>query len=98
MSYGLRDSDIQTIQKVGKQWPEIEEILLFGSRAKGNFKPGSDVDLAVRGKNIGYDTVLHFEQFLNEETRLPYFFDVLHVESLKEPDLLEHINRVGVAL
>jgi predicted nucleotidyltransferase len=73
-------------------------VVLFGSRAKGTQKIASDVDLAIKGKAVTYATAVRLADMLNEEKPLPYFFDVLHYESIIEPRLLEHIDRVGIVL
>jgi len=98
MKYGLRQSDLNLIMEAIHYFPEIKEVVLFGSRAKGNFTPGSDVDLAVKGKNVTDKTVTGLSLHLNEEMPLPYFFDVIHYEGIREPLLTEHINRVGCVL
>ena len=95
---GLSKNDISLMQKVLQSFPEIKQCLLFGSRAKGTHKKGSDIDLAVKGKEVSYETTIRFSRFLNEELPLPYFFDVVHYESIQNPDLIDHIDRVGVIL
>ncbi len=98
MKYGLRDSDIAHIIDAIRQFPEIAEVVLFGSRAKGNYKKGSDVDLAIKGDRLTYEITARLADCLNEEKPLPYFFDVVHYEAIAEPKLKEHIDRVGVKL
>ena len=98
MPYGLLDRDIFHILEAVKAMPEITEVVLFGSRAKGCHKTGSDVDLAIKGASVSYDTAVRLADVLNEEKPLPYFFDVIHYETIREPRLLEHIDRVGVVL
>jgi uncharacterized protein len=98
MQYGLKDSDLQQIVDSFKRFDEIAEVLLFGSRAKGNYKTGSDIDLAIKGVNISHQTVTQLHDWLNEELPLPYFFDVVHYEALDEPQLKAHIDRVGTVL
>ena len=98
MPYGLRESDLAHIAEAAAQLGEISEVVLFGSRAKGNFQPGSDVDLAIKGAQIEYSTVLCLSDELNEERPLPYFFDVVDYETLENARLREHIDRVGVAI
>ena len=77
---------------------EISEVLLFGSRAKGNYKIGSDVDLAIKGDRVTPTTVLELSDCLNEEKPLPYFFDVIQYETIDELRLVEHIDRVGIVI
>uniref|UniRef100_C6E103 DNA polymerase beta domain protein region n=1 Tax=Geobacter sp. (strain M21) TaxID=443144 RepID=C6E103_GEOSM len=98
MPYGLLERDLEHILAAVKSLPEISQLVLFGSRAKGNFKTGSDVDLAIKGAAVSYETALKLAEILNEEKPLPYFFDVVHYEGVSEPGLIEHIDRVGVVL
>jgi len=98
MSYGLKDRDMKHIIESVQAFPEIDFLVLFGSRAKGTQKIASDVDLAIKGESVTYETAVRLADMLNEEKPLPYFFDVLHYESINEPRLVEHIDRVGVVL
>lgn len=95
MKYGLLPRDMEYITQALQKFPEIEVALVFGSRAKGNYVRGSDVDLTIKGAGITHTTVSRLLFLLNEEYPLPYFFDVIHYESLVNPDLVEHIDRVG---
>lgn len=95
MDLGLSQSDIDYIVKVISEFSEIEKATVFGSRAKGNFKPGSDVDIAIYGENITFDTISAVHSRLEEQGPLPYFFDVVDYTHLKHKDLKEHIDRVG---
>ena len=85
---GLNNSELEIIIKILKD-NNVSECIIFGSRAKGTHKKGSDVDLAVSSSEnkISY--------ILNEETKLPYFFDVINLNSIKNKDLINHIKRVG---
>ena len=71
---------------------EIERVIIFGSRALGVAKPGSDVDCAFSGENLTSQLVSRIHAYLEEETLLPYFFDCIHLESTQNRDLLDHIN------
>lgn len=93
--FGLKPSDLEMICRIMEKEPEIEQALIFGSRAKGTYKLGSDVDIALKGKNITSQIVTHVSFHLNEETPMPYKFDVLNFHTITEPALTEHINRVG---
>lgn len=76
--FGLLDRDLAWIKRALANYPEIEGALVFGSRAMGNYKKGSDVDLAIKGKRVSRGTVNRLSDDLNEEYPLPYFFDVVH--------------------
>lgn len=96
--FGLFDADMDTIISVLSQQPKVEKAYLFGSRAKGNFKNGSDIDLALKGADLDFNTLSQISYQLNEETTMPYKFDVLNYHTIKEPDLKDHIDRVGIEL
>ena len=93
--YGLKDSDLDDIIGILRNFPEVEEGLIYGSRAKGNYKRGSDVDIALKGSGLSYSIVGEISFLLNEETLMPYFFDVLNYHSLDNMELRDHIDRVG---
>ena len=94
--FGLKDSDILSIKNVLARYPEVKKAYIFGSRAKGNFKNGSDVDIAIIGEEIDFSHILQISAFLNENTEMPYIFDVLDYDSITNKDLVAHIDRVGI--
>ena len=93
--FGLTDADIAYIVSIIDDFPEIKKASIFGSRAKGNYKPGSDVDIAVYGEDISLTTLARLHYRLEEESPLPYFFDIVDYTHLKHQPLKEHIERVG---
>ena len=95
---GLSVYDNEQISLVLAQFPEVSKAILFGSRAKGNFKKASDIDLSIKGQALNNTIIAKINLILNEETSLPYFFDVIHYESLKNIQLKEHIDRVGIVI
>lgn len=94
MKFGLTQKDIKVIREVFQKFPEVEGAVIFGSRAMGNYKRGSDVDLAITGKQ-GSKIADKIRGILNEETTLPYLFDIVFYESLESQELKEHIDREG---
>jgi predicted nucleotidyltransferase len=94
-SLGLNGTDIKAIQGLLQSEKAVEQAIVFGSRAKGNYRNGSDVDIALKGENLDYRTVTHLSYLLNEETAMPYRFDLLNYQTLNNEALKEHINRVG---
>lgn len=98
MMFGLKDSDIEYILNQIVKLPEIEKAFIFGSRAKGNYKVYSDIDIAIAGKNINFTTISSLKAKLEEEGPLPYFIDVVDYTHLENKDLKEHIDRVGKIL
>lgn len=95
--YGLKNSDLETICQTLKQYPNVTQAILFGSRAKGTHRPGSDVDIALKGNKLT-ETVLQISMYLNQESLLPYQFDIIDYHSIENQNLIDHINRVGVVL
>jgi predicted nucleotidyltransferase len=95
MSYGLSENDIIIILNVFTEHTSVEKVILFGSRAKGNYKSGSDIDLAIIGNDISFDDFLAIKIQLGE-LNLPYHFDVINHETITDTDLLDHIARVGI--
>ena len=75
--FGLLDRDIKYIIKALEQHDEIEKAVIFGSRAMGNYKKGSDVDIAIIGENVNRSIIYKLEDCLNEVYPLPYFFDII---------------------
>ncbi|WP_346877370.1 MULTISPECIES: nucleotidyltransferase domain-containing protein [unclassified Clostridium] len=73
MSFGLRELDLEYIVSVIRGFDEIEKASIFGSRAKGNYKPGSDIDIAVYGENINLDILSKLNSILEEKSPMPYF-------------------------
>ena len=93
-SFGLNDSDIETIKTVTSAFNGVEQVLVFGSRAMDTYKRGSDVDLAIKG-DVGLDEISKIKAILEEETFMPYFFDVVAFNSLENQAFIEHINQYG---
>lgn len=94
MKFGLSDSMIDSIGSVFAKHPHVEVVLVYGSRAKGNYKEGSDIDLTIEGE-ISESELSKICMEL-EELNTPYFFDVSILKKLKSIELIEHINRVGI--
>ena len=94
MKFGLSDQSIELIHSILKTYPEIEKVIIYGSRAKGNFREGSDIDLTLYGKNLTYDIKSKLSGDL-DDSATPYLFDISIFDKLNAPDLEEHINRVG---
>ena len=98
MRFGLTKRDTDLIVQTLASFAEVEEAVIFGSRAMGHAKRGSDVDLALKGKRLDLTTVTHVKFVLDEELPLPYFFDVVHYDSLANADLKAYIDREGRTL
>ena len=94
MEYGLDKETISKINSVFSRFKEVEEALLYGSRAKGNFKPGSDIDLTLKGENLKLKLLNQISLDI-DDLLLPYSFDISIFHQITNPDLIEHIERVG---
>jgi len=94
MSFGLDKSLVNLIQSVFAQYPEISKVIIYGSRAKGNFRQGSDIDLTLIGEGLKEDRVSSLKIAL-DDLSTPYLFDVSIFENLNSPELEQHIHRVG---
>ena len=95
--YGLSHQTLESILNVLTNQTSVEEVILFGSRAMGNFKEGSDIDLALTGHSLSMRTIRKIELQL-DELLLPYHFDLAIYHKIKEPTLKEHIDNYGVKL
>ncbi len=93
---GLSESSLALIRQTLAPFPSVRRALLLGSRAKGNFYTGSDVDIALEGSSTL--TVMDIAAELNERLPLPYFFDIVSLDELDSMPLREHIFRVGRVL
>ena len=94
MKFGLKDSDRQKIDSVLITYPAVEQAILYGSRAKGNYRNGSDIDLTLFGEELDLTTLLRIETEL-DDLLLPYKIDLSIFHKIDNPDLIEHIKRVG---
>jgi predicted nucleotidyltransferase len=95
MQYGLKNSTIESIMAVFASFPEIGKVVLYGSRAKGNYKPGSDIDLTFYGDRIN-TLILNKISLALDDLLLPYTFDLSVYSHIDNPDLIDHIQRAGV--
>ena len=98
MQIGLTEFEINEIVACSKQIAGLKNMYLFGSRAMLNYKLSSDVDLCIKGTNLSSSLISHLRYLLNEETNLPYFFDVVDYDSITSQELLKHINDFGIDL
>jgi len=94
MDIGLNEKDIVKIQSVLALNSEVEKVILYGSRAKGTFKPASDIDLTLFGKELNLTIQQKIENEL-DDLLLPYKFDISIYHQIANKELVEHIERVG---
>ncbi|MGI4804075.1 MAG: nucleotidyltransferase domain-containing protein [Janthinobacterium lividum] len=94
MKFGLKPETIEKINSVFIKHPEVEEVIIYGSRAKGNYRNGSDIDITLKGESL-IDSILSKVSWDIDDLNTPYLFDISIFSKLNSPDLEEHINRVG---
>ncbi|MBI9069419.1 MAG: nucleotidyltransferase domain-containing protein [Salinivirgaceae bacterium] len=94
---GISENDLENIINIFRKKSKVTHVILFGSRAKGTHSNGSDIDLAIKGKGLQLNDILDLSVEL-DELLLPYKFDIVIINRITEPDLLEHINCVGIDL
>jgi len=94
-NFGIYDNSFSEIIKELHKYPPIEKAVIFGSRAMGNYKKGSDIDIAVFGENFTYEMLAKLYSELNEELPIPYFIDVLHFETTENEEIKKHILSEG---
>ena len=91
---GLSAQVVALIRDVFRKHPEVEQVILYGSRAKGNYKVGSDIDLSMQGQGLNFSllSTIHEELY---ELPMPYTVDLSILDSIDNASLVEHIQRVG---
>jgi predicted nucleotidyltransferase len=92
---GLSVVVIERIIKVLSAHPNLEQAILYGSRAKGNYREGSDIDLTLTGIALNDIELGQIDNEL-DELLLPYTFDLSLLQQIDNPDLIDHIKRVGI--
>jgi uncharacterized protein len=92
--FGLPATTVATIRRILAESPAVEKALIYGSRAKGNYRPGSDIDLTLFGKGLDLDLLGEIAARL-DESPIPYQVDLSIFDQLGHAGLREHIERVG---
>ena len=97
IKYGLLVSDMDNVISILKKNERISKVILFGSRAKGDFNKGSDIDIALKGDDLKLNDIIKASLEI-DELLLPNKFDLIIFNRIKEKALIEHINRIGITL
>ena len=93
--FGLKSNAIKLLRSVFSRYPSIEVVILYGSRAKGNFKPSSDIDLTIVGPQVDLSIRFKIENEI-DDLLLPYKVDLSLFHQIDNLELIDHIKRVGV--
>ena len=94
--YGISQNALDKIRKVLFSMQGVEQVILYGSRAKGSYKEGSDIDLTVKGK-LTFNNLIKMSVTL-DDLNLPWKIDFSLYSQIENKDLLDHIDRVGIAI
>lgn len=95
--FGLPLATLDKLNSVFAQHNAIDSVLIYGSRAKGNFRPGSDIDLTIKGSEIPFAEFMKIENQI-DDLMLPYTVDLSQYQQLGNEELIAHIDRVGVEI
>ena len=95
--FGLSEETLTKINGVIAQHPEVESVILYGSRAKGNYRNGSDIDITLTGSALTHGVMLRIDDEI-DDLLLPYSFDISIFNHIDNPDLIDHIHRCGILL
>ncbi|WP_150306238.1 nucleotidyltransferase domain-containing protein, partial [Pseudomonas saliphila] len=93
--FGLPAYAIEQLREIFTQWPQIDRVLLYGARVKGNYRPGSDIDLTIEGMALDLTTLLAIENRI-DDLLLPWTVDLSLMHEIDNASLMDHIGRVGV--
>lgn len=94
--FGIYENSYRLMLEGLKIFPEINKAIIFGSRAMGNPKKGSDIDIAISGNKINSSIVTSLSAKLNSEYSIPYQIDVVHLEKISNKELAKHIAKFGI--
>lgn len=95
--FGLSDNTIKLLKSVFEKYSTIEKVIVYGSRAKGNFREGSDIDLTVIAPTLTLSDLLRMETEI-ENLMLPYKVDLSLFHLIDNSEVRDHIRRIGVTL
>jgi len=98
MKHGLSQKHLSEIKKVLGRYPAVERGVLFGSRAMGNYRKHSDVDIVIEGEEVNRRMANSVKFFIKEATSLPYSFDVVAYPTIRSEYLLNHLKEHGVTI
>lgn len=95
--FGLSAETLDKLNSVFAQHNAIDSVVIYGSRAKGNYRAGSDIDLTIKGNEIAFAEFMQIENQI-DDLMLPYTVDLSQYKLLVNVDLIAHIDRVGVEI
>ena len=93
-SFGLSEIQLERIRNILARCPRLNQAFIFGSRALGTYRNGSDIDIALDGEELTFEDVLRLHTRI-DDLNIPYFVDLVHIQRIENSNLLDHIRRVG---
>lgn len=93
MKFGLKDRYYEELKALYFLFPNIDEIIIFGSRARGDYRENSDIDIALKGNLTKIDIALIRDHL--DESRIPYTTDVVEYEKIIDIKFREEIDKEG---
>ena len=97
MQFGLNDMELNALRQALAAFPEVEEAIIYGSRARGTNRVASDIDITLKGSNLTYLQLALLDAKI-DDLYLPYFVDLSLFSMIKNTDLIESIEREGKVL
>ncbi len=97
MKFGLSNNNLVNLQSVIAQIPSIEQVLIFGSRARGDYRYNSDIDIALIGEHVSHSDQLKLMHLI-DDLMMPYMVDVLRIASIRNERLIHLIHKEGKVL
>ncbi|MDA3923269.1 MAG: nucleotidyltransferase domain-containing protein [Kiritimatiellae bacterium] len=94
MKFGLSTKIITDLNRTFDKFPSISKVIIYGSRAKGTYTPGSDIDITLIGDNLTQNTIFKLEEEI-EKLYIPNTFDISILSDIENSDLISHIQRMG---
>ena len=95
MKFGISTEDHDKVCSVFSNFKSITRVVVYGSRAKGTYKPGSDIDLCITEGFVDFHQMNQLKNQL-DDLNLPYTIDLSNFEELTNSELKSHIERVGL--
>ncbi|MGV6808769.1 MAG: nucleotidyltransferase domain-containing protein [bacterium] len=94
---GLTKPQLNLLFDIFKQYPAIDQVTLYGSRAKGTYHERSDIDLVAHGSLLNRDIIAATLLDL-DDSDIPYQVDLQSYHDLNNQKLIDHINRIGLTI
>ena len=95
--FGLSPATLDKLNQVFARHNAIDTVLIYGSRAKGNYRAGSDIDLSIKGSEIPFAEFMQINDQI-DDLMLPYTVDLSQYRQISNADLIAHIDRFGVEI